>query len=236
MPGLRDILLVLLVLAAIYIVVLLIRLTRVGRRNRGPEAPLPIPDEPVERAEPVAIASPVRERHAEPAVSRAAAIAAYEDEVVPESFTVPPAPTFEWDDVKDLFGETAGEAELPTRTPQRAEPPRQGGFGESLAEHLARTDMETEMQRMRDEMERMRREMEEMRTARRVSPQYAEAMELAQRGCTAQDVADRLGISLAEAELVHALSRGRQNFDEGEEHGADGNPGGFDAFGGRRAG
>jgi hypothetical protein len=83
--------------------------------------------------------------------------------------------------------------------------------------------METEMQRMRDEMERMRKEVEEIRTARRVSPQYAEAMELAQRGCTAQDMADRLGISLAEAELVHALSLGRQNFEEGEEHGANGN-------------
>ena len=73
--------------------------------------------------------------------------------------------------------------------------------------------MEMEIQRMRDEMLQMRREMEELRAARRVSPQYAEAMELAQRGMGAQDVADRLGISLAEAELVQALSRGQQNFD-----------------------
>jgi hypothetical protein len=78
-----------------------------------------------------------------------------------------------------------------------------------------------EVQRMRSEMERMRAEMDELRMARRVSPQYAEAMELAQRGLPAQAIADRLGISLAEAELVHALSRGDKNFAEGEEHGAD---------------
>jgi hypothetical protein len=234
MPGLRDILLVLLVLAAIYLVVLLIRLTRVGR-NRRSERSSPLP---VEHAEPVATATPERERSTEPGIPPAVAISAYVDEVeeaAPQNFTVPPAPTFEWDDVKDLFGETAGE-ETSADRPARGGAPRQGGFGEALAEHLARSDVETEIQHMRDEMERMRREMEEMRTARRVSPQYAEAMELAQRGCSAQDVADRLGISLAEAELVQALSRSRQNLDEGEEHGADGNPGGFDVFGGRHAG
>lgn len=98
---------------------------------------------------------------------------------------------------------------------------RPTGFGEHLAEHLARSDMEMEVQRMRSEMERMRVEMDELRVARRVAPQYAEAMELAQRGLSAQAVADRLGISLAEAELVHALSRGDQNFEEGDDHGAD---------------
>lgn len=235
MPGLRDILLVLLVLAAIYLVVLLIRLTRVGR-NRRLKRSSPLP---VEHAEPVATATPERERSTEPGIPPAGAGFAYADEVeeaAPQNFTVPPAPTFEWEDVKDLFGETAGEKTSADRPARGGGAPRQGGFGEALAEHLARMDMETEMQRMRDEMERMRKEMEELRTARRVSPQYAEAMELALRGCTAQDVADRLGISLAEAELVHALSRGRQNFDEGEEHGADGNPGGFDAFGARPAG
>lgn len=234
MPGLRDILLVFLVMAAVYLVVMLVRLTRVGRRRR----PIDPQFTPQPVTEPVDTVSPLRQRSAEPAISPAAAPAAYEQDVeeavVPENFTVAPAPTFEWDDVKDLFGETTAESVPASRPVPVAEPPRQGGFGEALAEHLARTDMESEMQHMRDEMERMRREMEEMRVARRVSPQYAEAMELAQRGCTAQDVADRLGISLAEAELVHALSRSRQNFDEGDEHGADGNAGGFDAFGGRR--
>lgn len=106
------------------------------------------------------------------------------------------------------------------------------GFGEHLAEHLARSEMEMEVQRMRTEMERMRAEMEELRVARHVSPQYAEAMELAQRGLTAQDMADQLGISLAEAELVQALSRSDGNFDEGEQYGEDAaaNHDGFNAF------
>jgi hypothetical protein len=130
-------------------------------------------------------------------------------------------PAFEWAEVKDLFSETTASATVsePPATPL-ATPA--GGFGEHLAEHLARAELEMEVQRMRAEIGRMRAEMDELRMARRVSPQYAEAMELAQRGLPAQAVADRLGISLAEAELVHALSRGDKNFAEGDEHGADG--------------
>ena len=125
-----------------------------------------------------------------------------------------PPSTPEWADVQALFGnmETAG------KQPATAQP---SGFGEHLAEHLARSEMEMEIQRMRTEMERLRAELEELRVARRVSPQYAEAMELAQRGLSAQAVADHLDISLAEAELVQALSRGDKNFEEGDEHGAD---------------
>lgn len=102
-----------------------------------------------------------------------------------------------------------------------AAPPRSAGFGEQLAEHLVRSEMEIEIRRLRKEIEAMRAEMEELRAARHVSPQYAEAMELSQRGLTAQDVADRLDISLGEAELVHALSRGDKNFEQGEKDGAD---------------
>ena len=49
----------------------------------------------------------------------------------------------------------------------------------------------------------------------------ARSLELSQRGLTAQDVADRLGISLAEAELVHALSKGDAIFDVGEHDGVN---------------
>jgi len=168
----------------------------------------------------------------------------------------PPAKNFDWDDVNDLFGDagerpvTAGPvdvivpAEVVFAMPEHAadsmspmsgvpQPPPTAGFGEYLAEHLARSEMEMEVQRMRTEMERMRTEVEALRAARHVSPQYAEAMELAQRGMTAQDMADQLGISLAEAELVHALSRSDGNFDEGEQYGAEGNAeyDGFNAYG-----
>lgn len=119
--------------------------------------------------------------------------------------------------------------EEPLAEPEAAAPeniaPAAGGFGEQLAEHLARSEMEIEIGRLREEMEAMRAELEELRAARHVSPHYADALELAQRGLTAQDVADRLGISLGEAELVHALSRGDRNFDEGENDGAERNAG-----------
>lgn len=95
------------------------------------------------------------------------------------------------------------------------------GFGEQLAEHLARSDLERELRQLRKEVSELRAELEKMRGVSNVSPQYDEAVALAQRGLTAQDVADRLGISLAEAELVHAMSRGESIFDEGEHDGTD---------------
>lgn len=211
--GMRDGLLLLVALAAIYLVVMLLRFAQVSRQR-------PIRHEvesTVEGGDP-------RPGRAEPEL----------DSVLrnPSVPAAAPAPTFAWEDVKELFGEAPERkaAEVPIASPPT-------GFGEHLADHLARSDVEMEVQRMRDEMERMRVEMEELRAARRVSPQYAEAMELAQRGHSAQDVADRLGISLAEAELVQALSRGGKTFEEGDDHGADrhdtGATGGagFDEFG-----
>lgn len=87
-------------------------------------------------------------------------------------------------------------------------------FGQQLAEHLARYDLEREVGRLREEVAQLRDAVRELRAARNISPQYAEALGLAQRGLTAQEIADRMGISLAEAELVHALSRGEELFKE----------------------
>lgn len=215
--GVRDAMLLLVALAAVYLVAMLLRLIHVGRQRHARMVPEDLSEPPrVEtvsplrrRAEPEEPAEVRREMP--PAMSSAAAVAAYGEENAgaSEPFAVPPAPTFEWGEVKDLFGD-AVEVPTPVSRPQAAPPA--SGFGERLADHLARSDVEMEVQRMRDEMERMRVEVEELRASRRVSPQYAEAMELAQRGHSAQDVADRLGISLAEAELVHALSRGGKDF------------------------
>ncbi|MDO8959745.1 MAG: DUF2802 domain-containing protein [Rhodocyclaceae bacterium] len=189
--------------AVVYLVVMLLKLAQIGRRHPAGREPA-FPLEPVSGPE---IGS--ESADAVPVLRGAPA------DAVPPAPTFanqPPAPAFEWTEVKDLFGATSATG---------ADAPPQTGFGEHLAEHLARAEMEMEVQRMRAEMERMRAEMDELRLARRVSPQYAEAMELAQRGFPAQAVADRLGISLAEAELVHALSRGDKNFAEGEDHGRD---------------
>lgn len=222
--GLRDVILLLVVVAALYLVVMLLRLTQVGRRHAVRKV-AEIPDFP-----PLATYEPEEPELAAPVEMRSA----------------PPAQNFDWDDVRDLFGETGQMASPePNRQPEprppaatyaasASAPSRQAGFGEHLAEHLARSEMEMEVQRMRAEMEHMRTEVEQLRSSRHVSPQYAEAMELAQRGLTAQDMADQLGISLAEAELVHALSRGNRNFEEGEQYGADANASDrFNAFGER---
>lgn len=78
---------------------------------------------------------------------------------------------------------------------------------------VVRTHLDREVKMLREEVATLRNELAQLKAAGRVSPQYAEAMALAQRGLNAQDVADRCGISLAEAELVWALARGPQNFD-----------------------
>ena len=212
--GWRDGILLLAAFAVVYLVVMLLKLVQIGRHPRAGREPA-FPLEPVSGAEitpePADAVSISRGAPADAVpVSRSAPADAVPP--APTFANQSPAPAFEWAEVKDLFGATSASA---------PDAPPQTGFGEHLAEHLARAEMEMEVQRMRAEMERMRAEMDELRLARRVSPQYAEAMELAQRGFPAQAVADRLGISLAEAELVHALSRGDKNFAEGEDHGRD---------------
>lgn len=222
--GWRDGVLLLVVLVALYLVFMLVKLTRVGRR---PTAGTIRKNQPVDM---VQLRDTEMERE-EPHARTDIPADAYQAELPHgEPFAVPPQPTFEWEEVRSLFGDTVERPADPT-LPITAR--RSGGFGEHLAEHLARSDVESEVQRMRSEMERMRSEMEELRAARRVSPQYAEAMEMAQRGLSAQDLADRLGISLGEAELVHALSRSDQNFEEGEDHGTEPYAVGYREFGHR---
>jgi hypothetical protein len=192
MFGWREGILLLVGLAVLYLVVTVVRLIRVARRTPAAQ----------EQEAPYLV---------EPAVIS-------EDKVPVEPAVQPEAASprnTDWDDVADLdlLG-TAREGASQAKSPAAAT-----GFGEQFAEHLARSEMEMEIRHLRKEMEAMRAELEELRAARYVSPHYAEAMELSQRGLTAQDVADRLGISLGEAELVHALSRGDRNFDEGEEDG-----------------
>lgn len=57
----------------------------------------------------------------------------------------------------------------------------------------------------------------EVRAASQVSPLYSEAVALSHRGYDAQAIAERCGISVAEAELVRSLSKdaGRQEPEDG---------------------
>jgi hypothetical protein len=95
-------------------------------------------------------------------------------------------------------------------------------FEAELTARLARTELEAEVQQLRQELATLREEMAELKATRRVSPLYAEAAALAQRGFDARGVAEECGISVAEAELVLAMSRDSRDFDSEVDDGADG--------------
>ncbi len=211
--GARELLLLALALAGVYLLAMLAKLFSLGRLR-------PRKKEPEEQA-----VEDVRRRPPTSAHDDLGLDPDLHPPITPVA--VAPQPTFEWHDIRQLFGaSTAANAQPAPEDAVRPlagseAPGVPGGGSELIEDRLTRNAMELDMQRMRDEVARLREELEALRSAQRVSPQYAEAMELAQRGMTAQEVADRLGISLAEAELVQALSRGNDNFAQGEDDGAD---------------
>ena len=83
-----------------------------------------------------------------------------------------------------------------------------------FGEQLFRSSVEAELQQMRDEVAALKETIAQLKAARRVSPQYNEAMALAQRGMDKQNIAEECGISIGEAELVLALSRNKQEYEE----------------------
>lgn len=194
MFGWREAILLLVGVAAIYLLVTVIRLLRVGKR-------------------------PAASGKQEPPLAETAT----QESVPPPELTEAVAPlpvsrSTEWNDVVDL--EILASPASVARSAAQAPAPV-SGFGEQLAEHLARSDLEREVRQLRKEVEQLRTALDDLSAVRNISPHYAEALALAQRGLTAQDVADRMGISLAEAELVHALSRGESLFEEGDQDGTD---------------
>ena len=107
----------------------------------------------------------------------------------------------------------------PVRLPDEAPPtPTESPF----AATLAATEMEAEVRQLRAEIEQLRQELAEVKLARRISPLYADAAALAHRGFDARGVAEECGISVAEAELVLAMSKDEQNFDSEVGDGAQG--------------
>jgi len=81
------------------------------------------------------------------------------------------------------------------------QPPAQFG------EQLLKTGIEAELAELRGEVAALKEEVSLLKAARNVSPQYGEAVAMAQKGMSAQQIAERCGISVAEAEMVCALSR-----------------------------
>ncbi|MEC5387466.1 DUF2802 domain-containing protein [Uliginosibacterium sp. H3] len=98
----------------------------------------------------------------------------------------------------------------PARTPRPAEPDASGFGFDALLEvrqmrHLV-DETRAQNARLSDDVARLREELAALRAASRVAPAYAEAVSMVQRGLDAQAIAERCGISVAEAELVRALS------------------------------
>ena len=95
-------------------------------------------------------------------------------------------------------------------------------FAAELSVQVAKTELEAEVRQLRVELAALRDELAEIKATRRVSPLYAEAAALAQRGFDARGVAEECGISVAEAELVLAMSRDSRDFDKEVDDGAHG--------------
>lgn len=116
----------------------------------------------------------------------------------------------------------------PVRLPDQVPPEPSGGapvreeVASPFAATLAATELEAELRQLRAEVEQLRQDLAEVKQARRVSPLYADAAALAHRGFDARGVAEECGISVAEAELVLAMSKDEKNFDSEVGDGAEG--------------
>ena len=110
------------------------------------------------------------------------------------------------------------DADMPTEIA----PAPSVAFAAELSAQVAKTELEAEVRQLRVELAALRDELAEIKATRRVSPLYAEAAALAQRGFDARGVAEECGISVAEAELVLAMSRDSRDFDKEVDDGAHG--------------
>lgn len=94
------------------------------------------------------------------------------------------------------------------RRSQAVEPPVTPS--QTLLDAEARERMrlvEEALDEVRADLVALRQEVSGLKAVRSVAPQYGEAMTLAGRGESAQAIAGSCGISIAEAELLRALSR-----------------------------
>lgn len=98
----------------------------------------------------------------------------------------------------------------------------------TFARHLEQASLGADMRQLqvelaqaRGEITRLRTEISQLQAAQHVSPLYGEAMTLAVRGLEAASIAGRCGISIAEAELVVALSNapGKAAHNSEDHHG-----------------
>jgi hypothetical protein len=85
----------------------------------------------------------------------------------------------------------------------------------NFSQQLSVSALAAEVRELRAEVAALREEIEAERRPRPVSPFYGEAMDLAARGYDARGISDECGISVAEAELLLAMSRRRETPEQG---------------------
>lgn len=198
--GWREAVVLCIVMVTIYFVVMVLRFLQLPRPDiyrlnsaRAPEMRTPPPEFD---APPGSVLAGVWESPTEPRLD------AFADPL----FDPRPEPS------PQRAGQQRGEQELDLYLEPAAKAPAQPSSG--FAEQLTQKTVEAEVRQLRDqlsesreEIQRMREEMGRLSAAQKVSPLYNEAMALAVRGVDAAGVAGRCGISIAEAELVVALSK-----------------------------
>lgn len=119
---------------------------------------------------------------------------------------------------------TAREANQAT-TPEDAPTPPPMAWSEAplhLAQEAFMSGVENELAQMREELDalrgelaalrgELRQELGQVRASQTVSPLYSDAMQMAVNGYGAEIIAERCGISRAEAELVVSLVNNREH-------------------------
>lgn len=119
-------------------------------------------------------------------------------------------------------GEAPADARPARQMPRPPAEPDASAFGfDALLEvrqmrHLI-DEMRFTLQDQRRDIDALRETLAELRAANQVSPAYSEAVALAQRGYEAHAIAERCGISVAEAQLVRSLSADADRQELGNE-------------------
>jgi len=199
--GLREILMIAVAATAAYLLLSLLRLVHIARRKTRVSAAATVAD---------------REAVGEASAAAADAAALAETRSPPAEAPAEPAPQQTKRSRRWLPRWLRSYAQGETDAADVKAGP--GEAVEPFGQQLFRSTLETELQQLRSDVAGLREELKLLKAARRVSPQYNEAMMLAQRGIDAQGIAAQCGISVGEAELVLALSRNKQEY---EDYGED---------------
>ena len=180
--GWREGLMAIVALLAIYLVIALLRMYRLRHPPSGDASPRPF--------------------------AATQAVAAYTAEQ-------PPAPLPEPDPAPEPPTPALGSADFPFPWNEPPEPDPQGERIEALEKKLVR--LNKEVKALREETAQLREALHTREVVRKpplaqmIAPQYSDAMQMALQHHDAATISQQCGISRAEAELVVALVRNRDN-------------------------